>query len=399
MPQHITLRSFAAAVALAVRASATAVSRAVFAAASDVAATPATRTAVVTIATVMGLTMSAPGALAASVTYADQAEIPAWAAADVAFTTEAGIFRGDADTGAFRPNDQITRAEVAAVIMRAFPLEADPTVRVPFSDIWGAWYEEPVTQAVRAGVIRSGDFGSRFHPNRPITRAELARMVARAVGPCPGGASNVSFWDVDPEQLPYGPHIAQAAGCGIILGMGDGSFAPEHTATRAQAAVMIARAVRLTQDGPAPQEPGGPDEQPGLPPEQPQTEEAVLHEFELRVAELVNAARAAAGLQPLRLDPELSRVARLKSQDFVTGGYFSHQSPTYGSPFEMMKQYGFSYRSAGENIAMGQRTPDEVHESWMNSPGHRRNILNPDFDTIGVGFYEYGWTQMFIGSR
>jgi uncharacterized protein YkwD len=83
----------------------------------------------------------------------------------------------------------------------------------------------------------------------------------------------------------------------------------------------------------------------------------------------------------------------------ATTGYFSHQSPDYGSPFEMMKQYGISYRTAGENIAKGQTTPSEVMQSWMNSSGHRQNILKSDFTHIGIGYCEQGnhWVQMFIG--
>ena len=79
--------------------------------------------------------------------------------------------------------------------------------------------------------------------------------------------------------------------------------------------------------------------------------------------------------------------------------YFDHNSPTYGSPFDMMRSYGIDYRTAGENIAMGQRTPQEVVNAWMNSPGHRANILNGDFTHIGVGYVEQGnyWTQQFIG--
>jgi uncharacterized protein YkwD len=65
----------------------------------------------------------------------------------------------------------------------------------------------------------------------------------------------------------------------------------------------------------------------------------------------------------------------------------------------MMKQFGISYKAAGENIAMGQRTPEEVVTAWMNSPGHRANILNANFTHLGVGYVASGnyWTQMFIG--
>ena len=105
---------------------------------------------------------------------------------------------------------------------------------------------------------------------------------------------------------------------------------------------------------------------------------------------IVNKERAANGLQPLQMDWELARVARTKSQDMATKNYFSHQSPTYGSPFEMMKQFGIQYKTAGENIASGQTTPSDVMVSWMNSQGHRANILNKDYTHIGVGYYRGG---------
>jgi uncharacterized YkwD family protein/spore coat assembly protein SafA len=120
---------------------------------------------------------------------------------------------------------------------------------------------------------------------------------------------------------------------------------------------------------------------------------------EQQVLDLVNQERAKVGLKPLQMDWELQRVARTKSQDMRNKGYFSHQSPTYGSPFDMMKQFGISYRTAGENIAQGQRNPQEVMNAWMNSSGHRANILKADFTHIGVGYEANGnyWTQMFIG--
>ena len=123
--------------------------------------------------------------------------------------------------------------------------------------------------------------------------------------------------------------------------------------------------------------------------------------FQKEVLDLVNVERTNRGLQPLKFNNELSNVATKKSRDMIDRNYFDHTSPTYGSPFDMMKQFGISYRAAGENIAMGQKTPKEVMNSWMNSPGHRKNILNPDFTELGVGIASNGssiyWTQMFIG--
>lgn len=130
----------------------------------------------------------------------------------------------------------------------------------------------------------------------------------------------------------------------------------------------------------------------------PTTDSTVLN-YEKEVVRLVNEIRAKNGLAPLTYDWELSRVARYKSQDMKDNRYFSHQSPVYGSPFQMIKNFGISYRTAGENIAKGYATPQEVVDGWMNSSGHRANILNASFTRIGVGYVADGryWTQMFIG--
>lgn len=121
--------------------------------------------------------------------------------------------------------------------------------------------------------------------------------------------------------------------------------------------------------------------------------------YEQEVIRLTNVERAKYGLKPLTEDWELSRVARYKSQDMHDRRYFDHNSPTYGTPFQMMKAFGLSYRSAGENIAMGYRTPQTVVTGWMNSSGHRANILNSSYTKIGVGYVADGnyWTQQFIG--
>jgi len=121
--------------------------------------------------------------------------------------------------------------------------------------------------------------------------------------------------------------------------------------------------------------------------------------YEEEVVRLTNVERAKYGLAPLTIDWELCRVARYKSQDMKDKGYFDHTSPTYGTPFRMMKSFGLSYRAAAENIAMGYATPSAVVNAWMNSAGHRANILNAKYTTVGVGYVASGsyWTQMFIG--
>jgi uncharacterized YkwD family protein len=118
-----------------------------------------------------------------------------------------------------------------------------------------------------------------------------------------------------------------------------------------------------------------------------------------QVIDLTNAQRSKNGLPALKADSQLSGVAQKKSVDMQQNNYFSHTSPTYGSPFDMMRDFGVTYKSAGENIAQGQRTPQEVVNAWMNSEGHRKNILSANYTHIGVGYEKTGnhWTQMFIG--
>jgi uncharacterized YkwD family protein len=135
--------------------------------------------------------------------------------------------------------------------------------------------------------------------------------------------------------------------------------------------------------------------------EQPKTEQTAsqLSAYEQKVVDLTNQERAKNGLPALQVDTALSKVAREKSLDMQRNNYFSHTSPTYGSPFDMMKKFGITYKAAGENIAKGQGSPEEVVKAWMNSEGHRKNILSSNFTHIGVGHVADGnyWTQQFIG--
>lgn len=120
------------------------------------------------------------------------------------------------------------------------------------------------------------------------------------------------------------------------------------------------------------------------------------------ILSLVNKERSAAGLSGLKADSSLNMLAQLKAEDMAKNKYFSHNSPTYGSAFDMMKQYGFSYRTAGENIAKGQKSSQTVMNAWMNSSGHRANILGSSYTKLGVGYaVDAGgntyWVQMFAG--
>ncbi|MCG7334507.1 CAP domain-containing protein [Sporosarcina sp. ACRSM] len=163
---------------------------------------------------------------------------------------------------------------------------------------------------------------------------------------------------------------------------------PEQETTTEQEVTPVPEA-KPEQETPAEVTPSEPAES---------TQDASLSAMEQAVLDLTNAERQKAGLQPLQADSNLMNSARQKSADMASNGYFSHTSPTYGSPFDQMKANGVNYSSAAENIAMGQRSAEEVVKAWMESPGHRQNILTPEFTHIGIGFDQNGnyWTQQFI---
>jgi len=144
-----------------------------------------------------------------------------------------------------------------------------------------------------------------------------------------------------------------------------------------------------------------PNEPPKTEPNTPQVKG--LSADESKMLELLNAERKKAGLKPLENDMRLVDISRKKSKDMIDKNYFGHTSPTYGSPFDALKNNGVSYRYAGENLA-GAPTVERAHSGLMNSPGHRANILNPNFTHVGIGIVDGGpygkmYTQTFIGIK
>lgn len=131
------------------------------------------------------------------------------------------------------------------------------------------------------------------------------------------------------------------------------------------------------------------------------TETSNMNSDEKEVFDLINKQRTNNGLAALKNDSEVQRVARIKAQDMVDNNYFSQTSPTYGSPFDMLKSFKISYKTAGENIA-GNSSNSSAVTAWMNSSGHKANILNSNFNYTGIGVVsspKYGkmYVQLFIG--
>lgn len=146
----------------------------------------------------------------------------------------------------------------------------------------------------------------------------------------------------------------------------------------------------------------GTSTQPSTTPKTPsaQTNSSTLSSSEQQMVNLVNNARTQNNLPALKVDMQLCNVARVKSQDMIDNNYFSHYSPKYGSPMDMLKSFGVNFVQAGENIA-GNQNVQSAENALMNSPEHRKNILNPDYTHIGIGVKQGGpygsmFTQEFV---
>ncbi|WP_226581821.1 CAP domain-containing protein [Halobacillus litoralis] len=157
---------------------------------------------------------------------------------------------------------------------------------------------------------------------------------------------------------------------------------------------------RYEQSQPAPSQNQAPDQDQA---QKQQTnkqtsDQAASGDFQKKVIELTNKAREKNGLKPLKNSADVEEVAQVKSEDMAKNDYFSHTSPNYGSPFDMLKEFGVDYTTAAENIAAGQQSPQSVVDGWLNSSGHRKNIMNKNVTHIGVGYSSDGnyWVQMFI---
>lgn len=287
------------------------------------------------------------------------------------------VIQGYGD-GTFRPNAHVTRAQSAVFIGRALDINLSNVQNPGFSDVtpntFGYAYIAKLTEL---GVFSKAE---RFNPEQTLTRAQMAKILA--IGFELSGEGPIPFKDVSPSSFAYS-YIAQLVNEGITTGTSATTFSPDASVTRQQLVLFIYRAQYPSK--------------PVTPPVQQEGPTAEAREL----LERVNAARAEAGLPALNYDKAVENVAMIKAKDMRDNNYFAHESPTYGEPHEMLTQFGIKWTYSGENIAAGQNTVSAVHAAWMNSPGHRSNILNKNYTHVGFGYvtggsYRSYWVQMFI---
>ncbi len=302
-----------------------------------------------------------------------------WAKEEINYLYQNDIIGGYRD-GTFRSTNPITRLQAARMIVKALDLNTKGRPAPNLNDIDKTFTDyDLVATVVDEGIINGRN--GNFMPGAPLTRGQMAAILVRAFDL--KGTWDGEFNDIHQTYTFYDDIHALAAN-GITTGFSsDHTFRPGQNTTRAHFSVFLTRTLQGDQTSKQPVQ------------EKP---DQGISAIEAKVIELTNDERRKKGLLVLKADNSLGVVAREKSNDMQTNNYFSHTSPTYGSPFDMLNEFNVSYYKAGENIAKGHQTAEQVVKAWMNSEGHRANILNKDFTHIGIGYNQNGhyWTQMFI---
>ena len=289
------------------------------------------------------------------------------------------ILVGD-ETGNLQLDKTLTRAELAVIISRLNVnqehLMAEKTYyskQCEFTDV-PDWARVYVGFCVSRHYV-NGVGNGRYNPNGLVTPQVACTVLLRSCG----------------RYVPFEWSYETALDAAVQYGIAPKEALQEQYITRGNMAILLYRTADKLGYIPL-------EDVETTPEPDPAPDNSGVSDLEQQVVDLVNQERAAYGLAPLTLNTELCNGARLKSQDMLDNGYFNHNSPTYGSPFEMMTTLGIDRWGAAENIARGQKTAEEVMNSWMNSPGHRANILSEEYSDIGVGYAGGYWTQWFIGT-
>ena len=383
-----------------------------------------------------------------------------WANPYVEAMTQKGVVTG-VGNGRFNPDGNLSTAEFAVMLTQAFcPKEvADP-------EEGAAWWEPYLNAAWEAGYLTDTTAGFSYADGSwdadvvtaPMTRYDMAQAMNNTVAAekmtLPTDeqreAAQAAIGDFDSIPEDYESAVVAMYALGYLSGVNaNGDFGGESTMTRAQSCVVMSKLlgteVETTPETPDEGTAGGagdttPAEEPETPaedagtgtetPEKPETpdegtaggtagstpveEETPAEDtgsesadtvaaYEQEVFDLVNQIREENGLEPFMYNETLAGTARAHSQDMIDRNFFDHTNPDGKSPFDRMRDNGLSYSMAAENIAVGYPSPEAVVEGWMNSEGHRANILG-GCEELGVGLalggsYGYYWTQCFATVR
>ena len=298
--------------------------------------------------------------------------------------------------GTFRPDTPVTRAEFSKIFLSALGVYDSSHDTNSYQN----WYEP--YQLIMEPYIPSTENG--FDADAMLTRGDTALAIYNMLSMDTDGAYSTAsaqvYSDYNQNDERTNRAIAFCTDMGIMTGKG-GYFDASSGLTRAEICVIISRinnifGVNIPDNTLPPEQTPNPDSG-----NQSGTEQLSDYEFKMQVLELVNQERAANGLNSLAWSDDAAAVAQAHAEDMASRDYFNHSTPEGLSPSDRINNTGISWTRNAENIAAGQQTPQEVMDAWMNSPGHRRNILTPELENLGIGIARGGsygiyWVQVFI---
>lgn len=354
------------------------------------------------LALTLALSLTAPAAAA----QADFTDVPQshWAYPYVMAMTERGVMTGMGG-GAFAPEESMSTAQFSVVLSVAFCVDSVDTD----TEVGTPWWQPYLDAAWEAGYLTDTTAGSAYARTGawdedlvtdPMTRYDMAQAMWNTVvaenmtQPTSQQLEQAQRAIGDFASVPedYESAVVAMYALGYLSGVNDnGDFGGAGTMTRAQSCVAMCRLLGVQAE---------------TTPEATEPEEEPVDQvsaYEQQVFDLVNQIREENGLSPFEYNETLAQVARAHSQDMIDRNFFDHINPDGDDPSDRVSAAGIRWSRVAENIAAGQRTPEQVVDSWMNSPGHRANILG-QCQELGVGLalggsYGYYWTQCFATQR
>lgn len=317
-------------------------------------------------------------------------DVPSWAEKEINYLAEKGVVQGISNDK-FGANQNIQRGDAALMLARAKALNMNnPPSQSQFPDVKKSdYYFSAIEAAVNKKYLNGypeGDFG----PKDPLTREQMAKIITDAYSLSKSGTN--PFVDINKSWAKN--EIIHLAYHGISNGNPNGEFSPQTNISRAEFSVMIARAMNddFKIDVVEPPEIGSPPPEIGTPPPKPKPELTAAEQM----IELVNIERKGRGIYPYKKDSRLMQSAHFKAKDMHDYNYFDHTSPKYGKFSNIIKRYNVSYTKAAENIAKGSKDPQLIFNGFMNSSGHKKNMMSKEYTHIGVGLEGVYWAQHFI---
>lgn len=376
----------------------------------------------VLLALVMCLGLTAP-ALAAGDTFTD---VPAqhWAHDDIEAMAARKVVDG-VGGGRFAPDDKVACADFSTMLVRLL-FQEELKEHTDKDHWWQPYADTLLAEGVldgttaKASYIRLEDHWDKAVMERPMSRYDMAQIMYNALKAkgfeLPSGeeleAAAEAIADYADVPSDYSAAVTAMYALECLKGVDPaGNFRGGQEMDRAQACTVLVRLqTRLdAQDDPAPDATAEPTPTPApTPAPTPEPEptatsgpEADLAAARLEMLAMINTARAQEGLPPLQLSEQLCQAAQIRAKELVQRIEADHKRPDGRACFTVLSDLSISYRTAGENIAAGQRSVEAVMMDWMNSPGHRANLMHTAFGQIGIGLYYqpggygYYWAQVF----